>query len=390
MKKQILFAFTALLLALPSAQAAKKDAPLYFPPAKGQWEMIDPAKIGWNPAKLKELMDYAGKNKSSGVVILYRGRILAEQYWPLDPKEKTAAGKPNPYFHMRLGKDAKGRAIEDVASAQKSVTAMLVGIAQHKGLLKITDPVHKHLGKGWSKAPADAEAKITITHLITMSSGLDTRLQYEAPAGTKWFYNTTAYSRSLTCVSKAAKMDANILTKKWLTGPLGMKDSRWAVRPWQSAVRTDGQPIWLCHHRARPGAFRHPDVGQWKLGKEKRDRRQSLPQGRHLPLNKNQPLLRLSLVAQWRPIRRPGKRPKETRPPDTFCPKRHVRRPGQTWPAVVCLTHSPTGHHPAWGSTRQHFQHRVFQTPAVGQREVVPFSIHRFGGGRRRRHRRLI
>jgi CubicO group peptidase (beta-lactamase class C family) len=27
-------------------------------------------------------------------------------------------------------------------------------------------------------------------------------------------------------------MDANILTKKWLTDPLGMKDSRWAKRPW--------------------------------------------------------------------------------------------------------------------------------------------------------------
>lgn len=239
MKKQILFALVALLLALPSAQAAKKDAPLYFPPTKGQWEKIDPAKIGWNAAKLKELMDYAGKNKSSGVVILYRGRILAEQYWPLDPKEKTAAGKPNPYFHMRLGKNTKGRAIEDVASAQKSVTAMLVGIAQHKGLLKITDPVHKHLGKGWSKAPAAAEAKITIRHLITMSSGLNARLQFVAPAGTKWFYNTGAYSKSLTCVSKAAKMDANELTKKWLTGPLGMKDSRWAVRPWQTSVRTD-------------------------------------------------------------------------------------------------------------------------------------------------------
>ena len=239
MKKQILFGLIVLLLALPSAQAAKKDAPLYFPPAKGQWEKIDPAKIGWNPSKLKELMDYAGKNKSSGVVILYRGRILAEQYWPLDPKEKTAAGKPNPYFHMRLGKNTKGRAIEDVASAQKSVTAMLVGIAQHKGLLKITDPVHKHLGKGWSKAPAAAEAKITIRHLITMSSGLNARLQFVAPAGTKWFYNTGAYSKALTCVSKAAKMDANELTKKWLTGPLGMKDSRWAVRPWQTSVRTD-------------------------------------------------------------------------------------------------------------------------------------------------------
>ena len=239
MKKQIHFALVALLLALPSAQGAKKDAPLYFPPAKGQWEKIHPAKIGWDPIKLKELMDYAGKNKSSSVVILYRGRILAEQYWPLNPKEKTAEGKPNPYFHMRLGKDAKGRAIEDVASAQKSVTAMLVGIAQHKGLLKITDPVDKYLGKGWSKAPSAAEAKITIRHLITMSSGLNPRLQYVAPAGTKWFYNTGAYSKALTCVSKAAKMDANELTKKWLTEPLGMKDSRWVVRPWQKSGRTD-------------------------------------------------------------------------------------------------------------------------------------------------------
>ena len=219
--------------------AADEKAPLYFPSAKGPWEKIDPAKIGWNPAKLKEALDYAGKNKSSGVVILYRGRILAEQYWPLNPKEKTAAGQPTPYFHMRFGKNATGRTIEDVASVQKSITAMLVGIAQHKGLLKISDPVHKHLGKGWSKAPAAAEAKITIRHLITMSSGLNPRLQYVAPAGTKWFYNTGAYSKALTCVSKAAKMDANQLTKKWLTDPLGMKDSRWAVRPWQKSVRTD-------------------------------------------------------------------------------------------------------------------------------------------------------
>jgi len=235
--KNILILFVTLYLSLFAA--AKKNDALYFPPAKGEWARIDPAKNGWNPAKLKGFMDYVGKNKSSGLVILYHGRILAEQYWPLNPPEKTPNGQRNPYFHMRLGKDSKGRAIEDVASAQKSVTAMLVGIAQHKGLLKIEDPVHKYLGKGWSKTLAAAEAKITIRHLITMSSGLNPRLQYVAPAGTKWFYNTGAYSKALTCVSKAAKMDANELTKKWLTGPLGMDDSRWAVRPWQTSVRTD-------------------------------------------------------------------------------------------------------------------------------------------------------
>ncbi len=226
-------------LQLSLGAAAREDAALYFPPAEGEWERIDPVSIGWDVAKLQAFMDYAGKNKSSGVVILYRGRLLAEHYWPLNPAEKNPGGPRSAYQHMRLGEDAGGRAIEDVASAQKSVTAMLVGIAQHKGLLKIGDPVHTYLGKGWSKAPADAEAGITIRHLITMSSGLSPRLQYVAPAGTQWFYNTGAYSLALTCVSKAAGMDANELTGKWLTGPTGMKDSRWAVRPWQTSVRTD-------------------------------------------------------------------------------------------------------------------------------------------------------
>jgi len=229
----------AVWLQLPLLAAGKQDASLYFPPVTGEWERVDPASIGWNAGKLKQALAYAGTNRSSGVVILYRGRILAEQYWPLKPPEKTADGKRNPYFHMRLGQDARGRPIEDVASVQKSVTAMLVGIAQHRGLLKLDDPVHKHLGKGWSKAPAAAEARITIRHLVTMTSGLNARLQYQVPAGTRWAYNTAAYTRSLTCVAKVTGMEPNLLTGKWLTGPIGMQDSRWAVRKWQASVRPD-------------------------------------------------------------------------------------------------------------------------------------------------------
>ena len=41
-----------------------------------------------------------------------------------------------------------GRTIEDVASVQKSVASVLVGIAQQKGLLKIEDRVDKYLGVG--------------------------------------------------------------------------------------------------------------------------------------------------------------------------------------------------------------------------------------------------
>lgn len=229
------------LLLLPVALNAGEKS-LCFPPTSGAWERVDPAQVGWNLDALKEVIDYVGKNKSSGVVILYRGRILLEKYWSLDPPAKDANGRPNRYFHMRIGKNGQGRAIEDVASAQKSVTAMLVGIAQHKGLLKIEDPVHKHLGKGWSRAPAEAEARITIRHLITMTSGLTTALEYEVPAGKKWMYNTNAYSRSLMCVARAANMKPNELTRKWLTGPTGMQDSRWAPRPWVS-MRADANSM---------------------------------------------------------------------------------------------------------------------------------------------------
>ncbi len=219
-------------LSLTACAAEKNGSDLYFPPSGEKWERIDPRRAGWDPAKLKTALTFAGQNNSSAVVLVYRGRLLAEQYWQLKPTEKTRDGKPNPYFHMLLGKDAKGRPIEDIASAQKSVTAMLVGIAQHQKLLALDDPVHRHLGPGWSRAAAAFEKRITIRHLITMTSGLDTRLRYAAPAGTRWSYNTAAYSRSLACVAKASKMKPDELTRKWLTGPLGMQNSRWATRAW--------------------------------------------------------------------------------------------------------------------------------------------------------------
>jgi len=39
--------------------------------------------LGWDAQKLNAAMNYAGAQNSSGVDILYRGRILAEQYWNL-------------------------------------------------------------------------------------------------------------------------------------------------------------------------------------------------------------------------------------------------------------------------------------------------------------------
>jgi CubicO group peptidase (beta-lactamase class C family) len=218
------------------------SAPLYFPPLTGDWETIDPAQVGWDPAALEKALQFAGEHKSSGVVILVRGRLLAERYWKL-PVWSNLLARPTPYILSLHERNSAGHQIEDVASVQKSVVAVLAGIAQQKGLLKITDHVDRHLGVGWSQAPEETETQITLRHLLTMTSGLDTHLKSVAPPGTKWRYNTTAYSQSLKVVAAAAHLQPDELTQKWLTGPIGMTDSRWVPRPYVKTLRVDANTV---------------------------------------------------------------------------------------------------------------------------------------------------
>jgi CubicO group peptidase (beta-lactamase class C family) len=153
----------AILHPVLRADELPSERPLYFPPAHGQWEIVKPEQVGWDGALLQKALDYAAENQSSGVVILHKGRILAEQYFEIQG-EKTAK-----YPERVLARDKSGRAIEDVASVQKSVASILVGIAQQKGLLRIDDRVSQHLSVGWSRATPQQENAITIRHLITVT-----------------------------------------------------------------------------------------------------------------------------------------------------------------------------------------------------------------------------
>lgn len=221
-----IFSGTGVSLAADAANS------LYFPPQDGEWSTVEPATVGWSATKLDAALGYAGEKKSSGVVVLHNGRILAERHWDMNPKPTDAQGQPNGYFYMRKSLLPNGHSREDVASVQKSVVSVLVGIGRHKGLIKIEDPVHKHLGKGWSKGTPAQESGITLRHLLTMSSGLTVSLRYADEPGTKWFYNTPAYSMSLRALAAAAGKSNNELTSEWLTDRIGMSNSGWETRPW--------------------------------------------------------------------------------------------------------------------------------------------------------------
>lgn len=219
--KWLAWVLASLLLA-SDGDAQEKSITGYFPD-ESHWESVAPEASGWDSDKLNEAINFAMSRRSSSVVVLLDGKILAERHGHVKRPSLRYRG-------LLHGYTPEGHALEDVASCQKSVTSILVGIAQERKLLDISDPVHKYLGVGWSKANASQEAAITIKHLLSMTSGLTDSLEYRKAAGDQWRYNTPAYSRCLQVIEQASGKSSNEYTHEWLTGPLGMKDSKWVKR----------------------------------------------------------------------------------------------------------------------------------------------------------------
>ena len=85
------------------------------------------------------------------------------------------------------------------ASAGKTLTSAMVGIAEQQGELLIDAKVSDYIGTGWTSMPLTKENLITNRHLLTMTSGISDAdpvecvtpgcLTYEADAGTRWAYH---------------------------------------------------------------------------------------------------------------------------------------------------------------------------------------------------------
>ena len=215
----------AFLCAIAYPAAA---AEFYFPPATGAWESVTPFAVGWDEVRLSAALDIAGERNSSGVVMLHNGRILAERYWELPESEV--------YSRYLQGRDGSGRAIEDVASAQKSVVAILAGMAQARGFLQLDDPVSNYLGEGWSRATSVQEQAVTIKHLLSMISGLNSDFSYAGEAGSLWLYNTPVYHATMRVLMAATGMERNELTVNWISEPIGAQYTAWTPRPWTNSA----------------------------------------------------------------------------------------------------------------------------------------------------------
>ena len=202
--------YTLLLLLIVANVFAKGQ--IYFPPNTGNtWATITPAELGWCEDQIPELLTFLESNNTKAFIVLKNGKIVIENYFGTFTQDSLW------YW----------------ASAGKTLTSYLVGIAQQNGQLSINNLSSSYLGSGWTSCTAAQENNITVRNQLTMTSGLDDGvadpyctdpncLVYSADAGTRWAYHNGPNTLLDGVLEGATGQTLNGLVFSALKQPTGM------------------------------------------------------------------------------------------------------------------------------------------------------------------------
>jgi CubicO group peptidase (beta-lactamase class C family) len=203
---------------------------LYFPPSiNDEWETVSPTELNWDEQKLQNLYTYLEQNETRAFMVLHKGKIVAEQYWNTDLQGNPFDQTKQWYW----------------ASASKSLTAMIIGIAQEEGHLLIDDKVSDYLGNGWTNMSIDKEDLITIKNQISFTTGIDYNvpdldctaaacLDYKEDADNQWYYHNAPYTLVKDVIEQATNQSLNNYLDEVIGNRIGMNGF------WLPTPGTDG------------------------------------------------------------------------------------------------------------------------------------------------------
>jgi CubicO group peptidase (beta-lactamase class C family) len=201
----------------------------------------------------KTIDDYLAETKATGLMIVKDGQIVLERY--------QYDRKPDMRFRS--------------FSMAKTFTAMLIGIAQQKGVIKSLDDT---AATYWPEIGGSAYGQTTIRNLLLMGSGvpfrelytwtpeddiwvwgqvlsaeknrgrpeaiaeyLNTKTQREAEQGARFKYATVETEILGRILIKATGKSISQLTEEWLWTPMGAEsEARWILAPTDRAESTGG------------------------------------------------------------------------------------------------------------------------------------------------------
>jgi CubicO group peptidase (beta-lactamase class C family) len=207
MRKLTVFVLLLVVAVTTSSQS------VYYPPLSSSavWESVSPVSLGWSASKIDTLYNYLEKQNSKAFIVLKDGKIVLEKYFGTFTADSVW------YW----------------ASANKTLTAFLVGKAQEDGFLSVNDATNKYLGMGWTSCTPAQENAITIRHQLSMTTGLDDGvaynhcttapcLKYLAAPGVRWAYHNAPYTLLQSVLEKATSTNVNLYTQSKLKTKTGM------------------------------------------------------------------------------------------------------------------------------------------------------------------------
>jgi CubicO group peptidase (beta-lactamase class C family) len=176
------------------------------------WEKADPRELGWSIQKLEEARQYLRTVPEGSVVVVDRGRVIAE--WG-DPAKRIK-----------------------LSSARKSILSSLYGTYAHRGRLDLSKTLDQ-LGIDDDPPLTPAEKQATVRMLLQARSGIYHAFVAGTPAmraampargshapGTFWYYNNWDFNALGTIFEKQTKTDIGSAFRDLIARPTQMQDFR--------------------------------------------------------------------------------------------------------------------------------------------------------------------
>jgi CubicO group peptidase (beta-lactamase class C family) len=215
MKKWVV---SLILLAATGISLSTGQSRDYWPTL--EWRKSTPEKQGLDAAKLRDMTKDVRKNipQATCIMVVRHGYVVLEEYWNAKPEQPM-----------------------QMWSATKGIISILLGISKDGGLIQDIDrPMLDYLPE-LKEMSHSSVGKITLHHLLTMSSGLGTsfsspdqglleatiRFPPSHDAGSRFDYNESDPAIISLIISKVAQEPIPSFAKRVLFEPLGINDFKW-------------------------------------------------------------------------------------------------------------------------------------------------------------------
>jgi len=212
------------------------------------WPTATPGSVGLDGERLCGIAARLAATNANmhGVVIIRKGKLVFEQYFP-GYDEPWGMGEGRRY-------DFDATTKHDMRSVSKSVTSLLVGIAIDRELIKSADESVVKFFPDYATVKTAGWEQITLRHLLTMSSGIrwdenrawkdpendEPYLSSEAdpfryilskplaaPPDSAWNYNGGGTDLLGNVVERVSGKPLEAFAREALFAPLGISDWEW-------------------------------------------------------------------------------------------------------------------------------------------------------------------